>query len=107
MQYAYIYRFCRKTTILAQIKSYKLLKISILCNLIKVLQLLYLRHLSTLTVKAPDIRVKMFHGLSVLIVNTSQKCYIFTNNKIIFTKMCAYICVFQLFFVPLCQISKL
>ncbi len=66
MQYTYICLFFCKTTILAQSKSSKLLKISILCNLIKVLQPRYLRHLSTLTVKAPDIWSKMFHGPSVL-----------------------------------------
>ena len=55
MQYTYICLFFYKTTILVQSKFSKLLKISILCNLIKVLQLLYLRYLSTLTVKDPDI----------------------------------------------------
>lgn len=55
MQYSHIRLFFCKTTILVQSKSSKLLKISILSNLIKVLQLLYLRHLCTLTVKAPDI----------------------------------------------------
>lgn len=55
MQYTYICLFLCKTAILAQSKSSKLLKISILCNLIKVLQPRYLRHLCTLTVKDPDI----------------------------------------------------
>ena len=55
MQYTYICLLFHKTTILMQSKSSKLLKISILCNLIKVLQPYYLRHLSTPTVKAPDI----------------------------------------------------
>lgn len=55
MQYSYIRLFSCKTAILVQSKSSKSLKISILCNLIKVLQLLYLKHLYTLTVKAPDI----------------------------------------------------
>ena len=55
MQFSHIRLLFCKTTILAQSKYSKLLKISILCNLIKVLQLLYLRHLCTLTVKAPDI----------------------------------------------------
>lgn len=95
MQYSHIRHICCKTAILAQSKSTKSLKISILCNLIKVLQLLYLRCLSTLTVKIPDLRSKMFHGLSVLNCEHISKCHIFTNNKFIFTKMCAYICVFQ------------
>ena len=47
-------------------ESSKSHKISILYNLIKVLQPRYLRHLSTITVKAPDIWSKMFHGPSVL-----------------------------------------
>lgn len=55
MQYTYIRLFFYKTTILAQSKSSKSLKISILCNLIKVLQLLYWRHLSMLAGKVPDI----------------------------------------------------
>ena len=55
MQYIYICLLFHKITILAQGKSTKLLKISILCNLIKVLQLLYLRCLSTPTIKDPDI----------------------------------------------------
>ena len=55
MQYTYICLFFYRTAILMQSKSSKLLKISILYSLIKVLQLLYLRCLSTLTVKAPDI----------------------------------------------------
>ncbi len=55
MQYSHIRLFFYKTAILAQSKYSKLLKISILCNLIKVLQLLYLRRLSTITVKKPDI----------------------------------------------------
>ena len=66
MQYSHIRLFFYKTAILAQSKSTKLLKISILCNLIKVLQLRYLKHLCTPTTKAPDIGSKMFHGLSVL-----------------------------------------
>ena len=55
MQYSHIRLFFCKTTILVQSKSSKSLKISILCNLIKVLQPRYLRHLCTLTVKDPDI----------------------------------------------------
>ena len=55
MQYSHIRHICSKTAILAQSKSTKSLKISILCNLIKVLQLRYLKHLCTLTVKDPDI----------------------------------------------------
>ena len=55
MQYSHIRLLFCKTAILVQSKSSKSLKISILCNLIKVLQLLYLRCLSTLTVKAPDV----------------------------------------------------
>ena len=55
MQYTYICLFFYKTTIFTQGKSSKSLKISILYNLIKVLQLLYLRYLSTLTVKDSDI----------------------------------------------------
>ena len=66
MQYSHVRLFFCKTAILAQSKSSKPLKISILCNLIKVLQLRYLKHLCTLTVKIPDLRSKMFHGLSVL-----------------------------------------
>ncbi len=66
MQYSHIRLFFCKTAIIVQNKSSKSLKISILCNLIKVLQLLHLRHLSTLTAKDPDICSKMFHGLSVL-----------------------------------------
>ena len=49
MQYTYI------LPIFVQSKSYKPLKISILCNLIKVLQLRYLKHLCTLTIKNPDL----------------------------------------------------
>ena len=55
MQYTYICLFFCKTAILIQSKSSKSLKISILCNLIKVLQLRYLRQLCTLTVEDPDI----------------------------------------------------
>ncbi len=55
MQYSHIRLFFYKTAILMQSKSSKSLKISILRNLIKVLQLLYLRHLCTLTVSDPDI----------------------------------------------------
>ena len=55
MQYSHIRLFFQKTTILMQSKFYKSLKISILCNLIKVLQLLYLKHLCTLTIKNPDL----------------------------------------------------
>lgn len=55
MQYSHIRLLFRKTTIIAQSKSTKSLKISILCNLIKVLQLRYLKHLCTPTIKAPDI----------------------------------------------------
>ena len=55
MQYSHIRLFFYKTTILAQSKSSKSLKISILCNLIKVLQLRYLKHLCTLTIKNPDL----------------------------------------------------
>ena len=55
MQYSHIRLFFCKTAIFAQSKSSKLLKISILCNLIKVLQLRYMRRLCTLTVKDPDI----------------------------------------------------
>ena len=55
MQYSNIRLLFRKTTIITQSKSTKSLKISILCNLIKVLQLRYLKHLCTLTVKDPDI----------------------------------------------------
>lgn len=95
MQYSHIRHLCCKTAILAQSKSSKPLKISILCNLIKVLQLRYLKHLCTPAIKAPDIGSKMFHGLSVLNCEHISKCHIFTNNKFIFTKMCAYICVFQ------------
>lgn len=58
MQYSHIRLFFCKTAILVQSKSSKSPKISILCNLIKVLQLLYLRHLCTLTVKAPDNLIK-------------------------------------------------
>ena len=54
MQYTYICLFFCKTAILVQSKYSNSLKISILYNLIKVLQLLCLRHLCTLTVKAPD-----------------------------------------------------
>ena len=50
--------------------------------------------------------VKMFHAPCVLTCDYEEKSCIFTNNKFIFTKMRAYICVFQYFFVPLCQISK-
>ena len=66
MQYSHIRLFFCKIAILVQSKSSKSFKISILCNLIKVLQLLYLRRLSPITVKDPDICSKMFHGLSVL-----------------------------------------
>ena len=95
MQYSHIRLLLRKTTIIAQSKSTKSLKISILCNLIKVLQLRYLKHLCTPTIKAPDIGSKMFHGLSVLDCEYISKRLAFTNNKFIFTKMRAYICVFQ------------
>lgn len=66
MQYSHIRLLFCKTTIITQSKSTKSLKISILCNLTKVLQLRYLKHLCTPTIKAPDIGSKMFHGLSVL-----------------------------------------
>jgi hypothetical protein len=55
MQYSYIRLFFYKTAILMQSKSSKSIKISILYNLIKVLQPCYLRYLCTLTVKAPDV----------------------------------------------------
>lgn len=55
MQYTYICLFFYRTAILMQSKSSKSLKISILCNLIKVLQLRYLKHLCTLTIKNPDL----------------------------------------------------
>lgn len=55
MQYSHIRHLCYKTTILVQSKSSKPLKISILCNLIKVLQLRYLKHLCTPTIKNPDL----------------------------------------------------
>ena len=55
MQYSHIRHLCCKTTIIAQSKSTKSLKISILFNLTKVLQLRYLKHLYTLTIKTPDL----------------------------------------------------
>ena len=55
MQYSHIRLLFCITAILMQSKSSKSLKISILCDLIKVLQLLYLRCLSTPTIKAPGI----------------------------------------------------
>ena len=55
MQHSHICQLCRKNTIIAQSKSSKSFEISILCNLIKVLQLLYMGHLSMLTGKVPDI----------------------------------------------------
>ncbi len=55
MQYSHISLLFYKNAILVQSKSSKLFKISILCNLIKVLQLLYLGCLSTPTIKDPDI----------------------------------------------------
>ena len=55
MQYSNIRLLFRKTAILVQSKSTKSHKISILCNLIKVLQLRYLKHLCTLTIKNPDV----------------------------------------------------
>lgn len=79
MQYSHIRHICCKTAILVQSKSYKPLKISILCNLIKVLQLRYLKHLCTPTIKAPDIGSKMFHGLSVL--NCEHKTNILHIHK--------------------------
>jgi hypothetical protein len=79
MRYFHIRLIFSKTTIFAQSKSSKLLKISILCNLIKVLQPRYLRHLCTLTVKAPDICSEMFHGPSVL--NCEHKANILHIHK--------------------------
>lgn len=58
MQYTNICLFFCKIAILVQSKSYKSLKISILCNLIKVLQLLYLRYLSTITAKVSGYLIK-------------------------------------------------
>ena len=52
-----------------QSKSSKSLKISILCNLIKVLQLRYLKHLCTLTIKNPEELKKLPVDCAIFICN--------------------------------------